>query len=230
MSMDKESHQVFDVSEEEASEHFPQYLATLRQALAGHVPPRSDLPCTPAPVQLPHPPLYVVANSPASVERVARLGLNTFVNGALPLEDVAATLARFRSLAVEAGHDANALDVPVNRFVCVGRSRREAEEVMGPAFLRFMQERAPDLRAALLRLYGNEALTWGWLSQHVCIAGNAAFCAHRLQELVERGGARHILATLNLITLDHRTCVASMRRFAEEVLPSLRLSKVPVSA
>jgi alkanesulfonate monooxygenase SsuD/methylene tetrahydromethanopterin reductase-like flavin-dependent oxidoreductase (luciferase family) len=229
-SMDKESHQVFEVSEEEASERFPQYLATLRQALAGHVPIRPDLPCTPVPVQLPHPPLYIVANSPASVERVARLGLNTFVNGALPLEGVASALTRFRALAAEAGHAAAALDVLVNRFVFVGRSSREAEQVMGPAFLRFMRERAPDLRDALLRLYGADALTWEWLSRNVCIAGDAKACASRLQELVERAGVQHILATLNLITLDQRTCVASMRRFAHEVLPRLALPAVPTPA
>ncbi len=224
LSMDEDSHAVFGVTVEEAKAQFPDSLAILRQALCGHVPTRGDLPCTPAPVQDPHPPLYMVANSPDSQLLAASLGLHSFVNGALTVPGVAETLTCFRARAAEAGHDADALDIPVNRFIFVGRSCQEADEVMGPAFLRFMRERAPDLRDALVRLYGEDALSWEWLSAHVCIAGDADVCAGRLQDFLEQTGARHILATLNLITLDQTTCIASMRRFAEAVIPRLRLT------
>jgi alkanesulfonate monooxygenase SsuD/methylene tetrahydromethanopterin reductase-like flavin-dependent oxidoreductase (luciferase family) len=222
LSMDKESHEAFGVPIPEAAERFPRDLAVLRQALAGHVPGGADLPCTPAAVQSPLP-LYVVANSPASQAYVAGLGLNSFVNGALIASDVADALRRFREIADAHGHDGAALDLPVNRFIYVGETRREAERVMAPAFERFMRERAPDLCEGLVRLYGKEALRWEWLSEHVCIAGDVEGCADRLQAFLEQSGTRHILATLNLISLPQDACVASMRRFAEAVIPRLQL-------
>lgn len=223
LSMDKESHVAFGVSDTEAEERFPRDLAVLRQALAGHVPGHAALPCTPAPVQTPLP-LYVVANRPASQAYVASLGLNSFVNGALAASGVADALRRFRAVADENGHDAGAIDLPVNRFIYVAENSQEAERVMAPAFERFMRERAPDLCEVLVRLYGEEALRWEWLSEHVCIAADADGCADRLQAFLEQSGTRHILATLNLITLPQAACVASMQRFAEAVIPRLQLT------
>lgn len=228
-SMDEAAHAAFGVSRDEARVRFDEQLAILELACRGE--PFSfhgrcyDLEravAGPPPVQRPHPPFYVVANSPSSLDAGADAGMPVFLNGALDLEAIAATAARYAARAVIAGHAPSGADLLVNRFVFVGESNAAAHGLMREAFLEFLERRAPDLRGFLARTHGAAGLDYEFLAREICIFGDAEHCAARLLELRRRAAIDHVLCTFNLITLDHQRCLESMGRFARDVMPRLQ--------
>jgi alkanesulfonate monooxygenase SsuD/methylene tetrahydromethanopterin reductase-like flavin-dependent oxidoreductase (luciferase family) len=219
-SMDEAAHAAFGVSREEARLRFDEQLAILRLACRGE--PVSfrgryyeldRVVSNPPPVQRPHPPLYVVTNSPSSLDAAADAGIPALLNGALDLDALARSAARYSP---------SGADLLVNRFVFVAESNAAAHRLMHGAFREFLETRAPDLRGFLARTYGAAGLDYDFLAREICIFGDADHCAARLLELRRRTGIEHVLCTFNLITLDHQHCVESMERFARDVMPRLQ--------
>lgn len=227
-SMDEAPHRLFGAPREEARARFDESLDVLRLffrgrpfSYAGRFHKLDDVVPSPAPVQRPHPPIYVVANNPLSLDAAADQGMPVFLNGALRASEIEQAMMRYRGRAEAAGFDAGAVDIPVNRFVFVGETRAHAHRVMREPFLRFLAERAPDLRAHLSSRYGDRAQSFEFLCREICAFDDAEGVAARLADLAEVAGVRHVLCSFNLITLDHRLAVDSMRRFAREVVPRL---------
>jgi alkanesulfonate monooxygenase SsuD/methylene tetrahydromethanopterin reductase-like flavin-dependent oxidoreductase (luciferase family) len=234
-SMDEAPHRLFGAPRDEARLRFEEELAVMRLFFRGrpfsyrgrfydldHVAP------APLSVQRPHPPIYVVANNPLSLDAAADAGLPVFMNGAMRIADVDQAMRRYRARTAQAGHDPDAADIPVNRFVFVGETRAHALDVMREPFRDFLERRAPDLQGVLERRFGERARSFDFLAREIAIFDDAEGCAARLHELAERANVRHLLATFNLITLDHRLAMDSMRRFAREVAPRLE-GRAPAS-
>ncbi len=230
-SMDEAPHEAFGVPRPEARARFDEAYEVLALAFKGE--PFSydgrffklpQIAPGPRPVQRPHPPFYMVANNPLSLDAAADQGLPVFVHGAMRTEDVADTLEHYRQRSTAAGFNPTTADNPVNRFIFVGESDAHALRVMREPFLRFLETRAPDLSAYLVKKFGPRGISFDFLASEVCIFGGPDHCAARLRELSERAGAQHILGTFNYITLAQEVCVESMTRFAREVIPRLRAS------
>jgi alkanesulfonate monooxygenase SsuD/methylene tetrahydromethanopterin reductase-like flavin-dependent oxidoreductase (luciferase family) len=235
-SMDEAPHRAFNAPREEARARFDEALAVLRLffrgrpfSFAGRFYQLDEVVPSPAFVQRPHPPLYVVANNPVSLDAAADQGMSVFMNGVLRTFELDQSMRRYRGRAAAAGFDPDAMDVPVNRFMFVGESRAHAHRVMREPFLSFLHRRAPDLAANLRSRFGERGMSFEFLTRELCIFDDAEGCAARLQELSSAAGVRHALCTFNLITLDHRLALESMRRFAREVAPRLE-ERAPTSA
>jgi hypothetical protein len=99
---------------------------------------------------------------------------------------------------------------------------------MREPFLAFLAGRAPDLRAHLEARMGPRARSFEALADEICVFDDPEGCAAALADLAETAGVRHALCTFNLVTLEHRLALESMRRFAREVAP--RLATGPRSA
>lgn len=227
-SMDEAPHRAFGAPREEARARFDEAFAVLRLffkgrpfSYKGKFYDLSDITPAPSPVQRPHPPLYMVANNPLSLDAAADEGISVFMNGAMRLAYLCQATSRYRARAEAAGFVPGAVDIPVNRFVFVGESRAHAHRVMREPFMQFLERRAPDLRAYLASRYGERATSFERLAREVCIFDDPEGCAARLYELEDRVGLYHTLCTFNLITLDHRIALESMRRFAAFVIPLL---------
>ncbi len=223
-SMDDAPHRAFGVSREEARLRFDEATEILLRALRGE--PFSfhgrhyelnDVVPAPRCVQRPHPPVYLVANNPASLDAAADHGLPVFLNGALAAGEIAGRLERYQARARAAGHEVETSGLPVNRFVFVGESKAHARRAMREPFLQFLERRAPDLRAYLVERQGG-APSFEQLAERIAIFDDAEGCAARLEEL-EALGVGHVLCTFNLPTLGQAAAVSSMRRFAAEVAP-----------
>jgi len=234
-SMDEAPHRLFGAPREEARQRFEEALCVLRLffrgrpfSYKGRFYDLADVVPAPGSVQRPHPPIYVVANNPLSLDAAADQGMPVFLNGALRAEDIDRAIQRYHARADAAGIDADAVDIPVNRFVFVGETRAHAHRVMREPFLAFLSQRAPDLEAHLAGRFGERARSFEFLTREICIFDDAEGVAARLADLAETAGVRHALCTFNLITLDHRLAVDSMRRFARDVAP--RLERGPASA
>jgi len=228
-SMDDAPHAAFAVPRPEARARFDEAYEILTLALQGErfsfegkFFQLSQITPGPRPVQRPHPPFYMVANNPLSLDAAADQGLPVFVHGATRIEELSETLARYRKRSTAAGFSPDAADLPVNRFLFVGESDAHARRVMREPFLEFLETRAPDLKAYLVQKFGPRGITFDFLASEVCIFGGPEHCTARLRELSEATGAQHILGTFNYITLAQEVCVESMDRFAIEVLPRLQ--------
>lgn len=234
-SMDEAPHRLFGAARDEARARFDEDLAVLRLFFRGR--PFShrgrfyqldEVIPSPLPVQRPHPPLYVVANNPLSLDAAAREGMPVFLNGAMRVPELDQAMRRYEEGAARAGHDAAGVDIPVNRFVFVGETRAHAHRVMRGPFCEFLERRAPDLGAYLTARFGDRARSFDFLASEIGIFDDAEGCAARLLDLADRAGMRHALCTFNLITLDHRLAMESMRRFAHDVAPLLE-ARAPAS-
>lgn len=233
-SMDEAPHRAFGAPREEARQRFDEAFEVLRLffrgrpfSYKGRFYDLESVAPSPMAVQRPHPPIYMVANNPLSLDAAADQGLPVFMNGAMRLVDLDQAMTRYRTRTSAAGFVPGVADIPVNRFVYVGESRAHAHRVMREPFLQFLDRRAPDLKAYLSTRFGAQGTSFDVLAREVCIFDDPEGCAARLYELEDRVGLSHALCTFNLITLDHRLALESMRRFAAEVAPLLAAHAPP---
>ncbi len=173
----------------------------------------------PKPVQVPHPPVTLVAVSDESLEFAAQHGYSAYVGGLDNGEELA---RKFHAYRLASGSTANSTDLAVNRFIYVAESDDQARLEIEAPFTEFVRKRAPDLRAALARRYGAEAnATFDRWVEDFLIVGSPETVAARLDELRATAGVRDLVCSLNYVTLDHDRCVRSMELFAREVMPAL---------
>jgi len=91
-----------------------------------------ELTVHPRPVQRPHPPLWVAGVADAAVERAARLGDAWLCGPVQSLAKAQACLARYRS--------SGGKEWVLRRYAWLGRSRREVEEEVLPAYVHGLLE------------------------------------------------------------------------------------------
>ena len=188
----------------------------------------------PRPVQRPHPPLYIAANSEDSVHSAARLGLPTLSSFFVPIEELQRrhqlyreeSLAIGRSDAEVAGLERQAWGM---RVVHVAPSREEALRAIEGPFMGY-QRKMSVLRSdstggtvpgsfnrSLLRLRTfREYLDDGW-----ALIGTADEVREGLQKYLDATGYRHVLLLMALPGLDTSLALRSMRLFAEQVAPAM---------
>jgi probable F420-dependent oxidoreductase len=82
---------------------------------------------TPKPLQTPHPPIYVAAVSPETVERYARRGLPILADPAAPFKKVHGAADNWHRIAEQAGHDTSATDLVVSRAVWLAPTVEQAK-------------------------------------------------------------------------------------------------------
>ena len=86
-----------------------------------------DAELSPRPIQDPHPPIYVAAVSPETVERYAARGLPILADPAAPFKKVHQAADTWHRIAAENGHDAANTDLVVSRSVWLADSVEQAK-------------------------------------------------------------------------------------------------------
>jgi alkanesulfonate monooxygenase SsuD/methylene tetrahydromethanopterin reductase-like flavin-dependent oxidoreductase (luciferase family) len=227
-SLDERAHDVFSSPLDESRQRFEEALEIILRAWTSEsfsyegrhfrIPKVS---VSPKPLQTPHPPIYVVSVSPQTVAFAGRCGHGAHLPATRTLCELQETSRCYRKNRDDGGFDASPEALSINRFVYVShddaRARREIE---GP-FMTFIEQHAPDLKAALHAKYNGEFHYERFVSDF-CIFGSPATVASRMRQLQTELGTSYILCSLNLITLDHQLCVRSMKLMATEVMPQLR--------
>jgi alkanesulfonate monooxygenase SsuD/methylene tetrahydromethanopterin reductase-like flavin-dependent oxidoreductase (luciferase family) len=241
-SLDEQCHEIFHSPRAESRGRFEEALEVITRAWTqerfsyyGKHYQIAEVSEMLRPLQTPHPPIYLVATSPETTAFAARKGYAMFLPAIQSLADLRETSAVYWRGFQEAGHGGSPVDLAVNRFVYVADSDARARREIRQPFLSFLSERAPDLKAALLRKYQTEAhLCFDRFLEDFCLFGSPESVGAQIQELQERIGLTYLLCSLNFITLDHAACVRSMKRFAREVMPRFttlarerRLQEVP---
>ena len=189
----------------------------------------------PRPVQRPHPPLFIAANSEDSVLSAARLGLPTLSSFFVPVPELQRRRQLYRDTAQAAGRspaEIAALERRCGgmRVVHVAPDREDALRTTEPAFMSYQRKMAA-LRSdatggnvpnsfdrSLLRLRAfEEYLADGW-----ALIGTPEEVREGLQQLVDATGYHRVLLLMALPGLDTTRALRSMRLFAEEVAPAMR--------
>jgi alkanesulfonate monooxygenase SsuD/methylene tetrahydromethanopterin reductase-like flavin-dependent oxidoreductase (luciferase family) len=193
----------------------------------------------PAPVQTPHPPLWHSAASPGSFRACGEQGA-LLMTLRVPLALIGERLGQYREGLVSRGLDdakQNALvkKAAIWRWVYVGESRAEAEDQLSAALIetrRHMVHAREDLNPADFRV--DAALLNPWTDPHCSDEEGLAFAlgsgaligtARDVTEQVAAmrdAGCGHILCQMSFGYLGHDRITASMRRFAELVMPRFR--------
>jgi alkanesulfonate monooxygenase SsuD/methylene tetrahydromethanopterin reductase-like flavin-dependent oxidoreductase (luciferase family) len=188
----------------------------------------------PRPVQRPHPPLFIAANSEDSVLSAARLGLPTLSSFFVPVEELQRRRRLYRETALAAGRteaEIDALEARCGgmRVVHVAPDRAEALHATEPPFMSY-QHKMAGLRSegtggtvpnsydrSLVRLREfREYLADGW-----ALIGSPADVRDGLQQFVNATGYQRVLLLMALPGIDTSLALRSMRLFIDEVAPAI---------
>ena len=187
--------------------------------------------------QRPHPPIWRSVVSPGSFGECGRLGV-PILTARVPLDRLPERLKLYEDGLTEGGHPAPVRerlrrDVAVWRHVYVGESQAQADDELAAAILHtrrhMLHARAAynpaDFRVdpAVLNPFNDpgvaeqDAVRWSLETGALC--GTAARVAEQVAAL-RAAGVRHVLCQMSFGYLGHDKILASMRRFAEQVLPA----------
>jgi alkanesulfonate monooxygenase SsuD/methylene tetrahydromethanopterin reductase-like flavin-dependent oxidoreductase (luciferase family) len=228
----------YNVPVEETRERFEEALAVIRQAWTskrlsyqGKYWQVQNLQVFPRPVQQPHPPIRIAANSPETYTIAGRLGLPIF---ATPL--IAGSMDKLREYigahreSLPAGVEQDvAVAFPVHVAASRAQARRECEASL-KHFFSFLEQRRPDIQAlpesyqalqqAVDRLKG---ITYEGVENLGAVLGDPEYCAERVQALQDEFHMNEFICYFNQGGLiEHAAVNRSIELFAHEVMPRFR--------
>jgi luciferase family oxidoreductase group 1 len=181
----------------------------------------------PQPVQRPHPPIWVTAQSPESLEAAVRRGFNVLTGGfGVPLERMAEFRRIFDRLVAEI-RPPTTPQVGVQRAVYVTDSEADARAAVEEArwnmrvtlSLRNQYERVEQGRAVPVPM-PTEPTTDDLLDRFLVI-GTPDTCIRQIERIRDRVGITHFNCSFWFGDLEHARVLRSMELFARHVMPAL---------
>src|SRR5881628_3253542 len=182
----------------------------------------------PQPLQQPHPPIWITAQSPESIEAAVRRGFNVLTGGfGVPIERMAEFRRLFDRLVAEV-KPARPLEVGVQRAVYVTDSAADARAAAEEArwnmrvtlSLRNHYERVERGRAIAVPA-PKEPDTDDLLDRFLVI-GTPDTVIRQIKRVEEMVGITHFNCSFSFGDLEHARVMRSMERFAREVAPAFR--------
>jgi alkanesulfonate monooxygenase SsuD/methylene tetrahydromethanopterin reductase-like flavin-dependent oxidoreductase (luciferase family) len=228
----------FGVPQEESRERFEEALDFILAAwrneefsFDGKYFRAHDLCVIPRPVQSPHPPVRVAANSPETFPFAGRRGLPIFAAPLInPPERLKAGLQAYRETLPTGAKGDTALAFSVH----VTTSRAQARQDVEAGLLRFLREAAERLRPVgqadiksfeafrqvLARI---EQVRYEDVESEMAVYGDPDYCIERVRALRREYGMDEFICYFNQGgIMDHAMVRQSMTRFAREVMPHCR--------
>jgi alkanesulfonate monooxygenase SsuD/methylene tetrahydromethanopterin reductase-like flavin-dependent oxidoreductase (luciferase family) len=208
----------FCIPIEEASERFEEAITVIRKGWTtegrfSHEGKRwryKDVMIEPAPTQLPHPPLWMAAGRPESLQYAAREGYNLFLDQFQTFDVILERLAIYRDALEASGRTYDPLSVAVARGLFIANDAKEREEAI-VARMKALE---------MMNAYGSSGDNKSSMvsdadlmkaTKEGVLLGDPDEIIGRLKKL-EAGGVGYIL-------LSSRT-QGALRTFAKEVMPA----------
>jgi alkanesulfonate monooxygenase SsuD/methylene tetrahydromethanopterin reductase-like flavin-dependent oxidoreductase (luciferase family) len=228
----------FDVPQEQSRERFEEALDFILAAwktetfsFEGKYFRAHDLSVVPRPVQLPHPPVRVAANSPETFPFAGRRGLPIF---AAPLINPPERLKAGLQSYLEALPPGTKPDTALAFSVHVAASRAQARADTEAGLLRFLRVAAERLRPigsadvksfeAFRRVLARiEEVRYEDIDREFGVFGDPDYCVERVKALQREYGMNEFICYFNHGgIMDHAMVRQSMTWFAREVMPHFR--------
>lgn len=208
----------FCVPIEEANERFEEAMTVIRKGWAtegrfSHEGKRwkyKDVMVEPAPTQLPHPPLWMAAGRPESLQYAAREGYNLFLDQFQTFDVILERLQIYRDALEAAGRTYDPLGVAVARGLFIANNAEEREEAIA-ARMKALE---------MMNAYGSSGDQKSSMvsdadllkaTEEGVLLGDPDEIIERLKRL-EAGGVGYVL-------LSSRT-QGALRTFAKDVMPA----------
>ncbi|MDC0985781.1 LLM class flavin-dependent oxidoreductase [Alphaproteobacteria bacterium] len=208
----------FCIPIEEANERFEEAITVIRKGWTtegrfSHEGKRwryKDVMIEPAPTQLPHPPLWMAAGRPESLQYAAREGYNLFLDQFQTFDVILERLAIYRDALEASGRTYDPLSVAVARGLFIANDAKEREEAIA-ARMKALE---------MMNAYGSSGDNKSSMvsdadlmkaTKEGVLLGDPDEIIGRLKKL-EAGGVGYIL-------LSSRT-QGALRTFAKEVMPA----------
>ena len=177
----------------------------------------------PRPLQQPHPPVYIAANSADTFEIVGSLGHNILVAPTIvTVQGALDGLASYRRELGENGHDEAKVRVNVNVPVHVAETEKEAQA----GFETTINNYIGTLRNMASAGKGSQramSLTYELVRDEFAAVGTPQQVADKLQSFKARYNPQEFMCWFNIGgMLPHEQVANSMRLFAQEVMPQFQ--------
>ena len=190
-----------------------------------------DLSLVPRPVQQPHPPIRIAANSPDTFPLAARRRLPIFASPLInPPDKLLAGLEIYRAGLPADVHGDTALAFPVH----VAASRADARAECEPGLMRFLrvatEAALPASQAPLASFEAFQAVrarmarvTYADMDREMGVFGDPKYCIERIGELQRDYGFDEFIGYFNQGgMMDPALVRQAMTAFAEQVMPHFR--------
>jgi alkanesulfonate monooxygenase SsuD/methylene tetrahydromethanopterin reductase-like flavin-dependent oxidoreductase (luciferase family) len=178
------------------------------------------------PLQRPRPPMWYAVASPDSVVWPARSGMNVVCGGQVSRVRAISDRYREEMAATDLEGEGSPL-IGINRYIIVGETDREAYELGRKAWPAFYEN-----FIKLWRKHGTQPVnaklppSFDQLAESGhAIAGSASTVAQVLSDQVSRGGLNYVIGSFMFGSMPHAEAVASIRRFAEHVMPAVKAAE-----
>ncbi|MYJ58232.1 MAG: LLM class flavin-dependent oxidoreductase [Chloroflexi bacterium] len=186
----------------------------------------------PMPVQRPHPPFWMVGQSPESIVATAKRGFNLISGGfGIPIGRLAEFRQTFdRAIPDQAQRDS--IRVSTQRPVYVTHDESELPEIVEQA--RWNMRVTLSLRQGLARVEHGRAVAIPFdeepsvedLLDRYFVVGTPDTCIAKIKQLREVMGIDHFNANFWFGDLSQRQILKSMNLFAEEILPLMKSGEI----
>jgi len=225
----------YNVPQEESRERFEEALTVILQAWTqerlsyqGTYFHAENLTVVPKPIQKPHPPIRLAANSPDTFTIAGQLGLPIFASPLInPPDKLREYLAVHRETLKPGARQDVALMFPIH----VSDSREQARQECEASLMNFFRaagERLRPLGETAIKSYEAfqqvlarlERVTYEGIDRHMGVFGDPDHCVQRIQTLQREFQMDEFIGYFNQGGLvDHTTVKRSMELFAKEVMP-----------
>jgi luciferase family oxidoreductase group 1 len=183
----------------------------------------------PSPVQTPHPPIYIAANSEDSVRSAARLGLPTLSSFFVPLEELLRRQQLYRQESLALGRplaDVKALERQAwgMQVIHMAPTHEEAMQAFEAPFMGY-QQRMAVLRTETTggsvpnsfdRSYVRLRPFHEYIDNGMALVGTPGDVRKRFQAYLDATGFQRVMLLMAVPGLDTELALRSMRLFAEE--------------
>jgi alkanesulfonate monooxygenase SsuD/methylene tetrahydromethanopterin reductase-like flavin-dependent oxidoreductase (luciferase family) len=173
------------------------------------------------PVQRPHPPIWVAANSDAAVERAARIGDTWFVNPHATTATIVRQMALYRAELARVGKPFPPV-LPVFKEIFCARDTRTALEMAGPHLGHKYRTYASWGQDAVMPAGETFRQPFEALLRDRFVLGSPEECYEQLRPYWEQVGANFLVLRTHWSGMPVGHALASMRLISDELLPALR--------
>jgi alkanesulfonate monooxygenase SsuD/methylene tetrahydromethanopterin reductase-like flavin-dependent oxidoreductase (luciferase family) len=241
--------QGYNVSREESRERFEETLEVIRKAWTGeafsHHGKFFEIPETtvvPRPLQRPHPPIRLAANSPETAEFAGLNGYDVLVASPInPLPGFYSHVRGYRE-ALERGGQREAAgragapgDVAALFLMHTADTLAHSRAEYEPSMMHYFKTIGEQARLGDRSQYEGSynylkqvrdrvaAMTWPTVAETMGIFGPPAECIARIEEIHRGSGINQLVCWFNPGgQIAHRDVLATMERFATKVMPAVR--------
>ena len=178
--------------------------------------------CSVLPVQRPHPPIWIGANSPRGIQRAARLGHSWFAPANVKRNWAVGNLGLYLDELAAAGFSREGRQLPIQRDLCVADSKEEAMALVGPYVKQSYQEYVQ---------YGMDYFEtlWDEIVDRALFFGSPDDVAARVADFAA-AGYDHFVFKVQWLNCPHEISMGILQRFATEVMPRFAAAASEVRA